>query len=216
MNFYEQGIFHIYNQGNNKRQIFFEEANYEYFVFLLRCHLLPYGTFIAWCLMPNHFHILFQVDRMYMSAAQLKKIRTSLSNERKHEKYGDQAMIIQTPETDEINDHFRTINASIGILQRSYARAINRRYGWSGSVFRTRCKAKDGWDDSLNPNDIAPPTSDNDQYNYVDTCFNYIHDNPVKANMAIKAEDYEWSSAKTYTNGIFCPLLITEKVGELV
>ena len=35
-----------------------------------------------------------------------------------------------------------TLNESIGILQRTYTRAINLQNNWSGSLFRSDCKAK--------------------------------------------------------------------------
>ena len=40
-------------------------------------------------------------------------------------------------------------------------------------------------------------------------CLNYIHQNPVKANMVIKAIDYKWSSAMDYAglrDGDLCNL----------
>lgn len=51
-------IYHIYNQGNNKEKIFFGRDNYLYFLKKLRRKLYPHLEFLAYCLMPNHFHLM--------------------------------------------------------------------------------------------------------------------------------------------------------------
>jgi len=55
--------YHIYNRGVDKRAIFFNAGNYEHFVRLLRRYHEPYGaTVIAYCLMPNHYHLLLRQE----------------------------------------------------------------------------------------------------------------------------------------------------------
>jgi len=56
-------LYHIYNQGNNRQQIFFEKENYYFFLRKMSTHLLPYADIIAWCLMPNHFHWMLWVHK---------------------------------------------------------------------------------------------------------------------------------------------------------
>jgi putative transposase len=51
--------YHVYNRGNNRQLIFFERDNYIYFLRQLRNHLIENGVdLIAYCLMPNHYHLL--------------------------------------------------------------------------------------------------------------------------------------------------------------
>ncbi|XWK86194.1 MAG: transposase [Phormidium sp.] len=51
--------YHVYNRGNNRQAIFFERENYLYFLRQLRNYLITNGTdIIAYCLMPNHYHLL--------------------------------------------------------------------------------------------------------------------------------------------------------------
>jgi len=51
--------FHIYNRGINRQQIFFEDENYNFFLQRLNEYLPSSNvTIIAYCLMPNHFHLI--------------------------------------------------------------------------------------------------------------------------------------------------------------
>ncbi|MEC4888300.1 MAG: transposase [Scytonema sp. PMC 1070.18] len=51
--------YHIYNRGNNHQSIFFERDNYLYFLQQLRNYLIIDALdVIAYCLMPNHYHLL--------------------------------------------------------------------------------------------------------------------------------------------------------------
>ncbi|MBI3004010.1 MAG: transposase [Ignavibacteriales bacterium] len=51
--------YHIYNRGNNRQKIFLEEQNYDFFLRKLPGSFDPAGVeTIAYCLMPNHFHLL--------------------------------------------------------------------------------------------------------------------------------------------------------------
>jgi len=51
--------YHVYNRGNNRQKIFFERENYIYFLKLLRYRLLTTDIdLLAYCLMPNHYHLL--------------------------------------------------------------------------------------------------------------------------------------------------------------
>ena len=62
MHFEEGYIYHIYNQGNNKQRLFFNRDNYLFFLRKIKVHLLPYVDILAWCLMPNHFHLMVLVN----------------------------------------------------------------------------------------------------------------------------------------------------------
>lgn len=54
-------FYHIYNRGNNKQDIFFEDINYEHFLKLLSKYLIPISKIYCYCLLKNHFHILLQI-----------------------------------------------------------------------------------------------------------------------------------------------------------
>lgn len=54
-------IYHIYNRGVNKQIIFFSKNNYEYFTYKMAFHFQEKARILAYCLMPNHFHLLVKV-----------------------------------------------------------------------------------------------------------------------------------------------------------
>ncbi|MBK9012841.1 MAG: hypothetical protein IPM82_01450 [Saprospiraceae bacterium] len=53
--------YHIFNQGNNREDIFIEPRNYLYFLDKIRDHISPIAQIFAYCLLPNHFHLLVRV-----------------------------------------------------------------------------------------------------------------------------------------------------------
>ena len=57
-------FYHIYNRGNNKKLIFFENKDYQRFVNNLLQYEIDYELSIyAYCLMPNHYHLLIRLGQ---------------------------------------------------------------------------------------------------------------------------------------------------------
>ncbi|UBF27204.1 transposase [Kovacikia minuta CCNUW1] len=73
---FEPGNFyHLYNRGNNRQNICFERENYLHFLRLVRRHLTVESVeILAYCLMPNHYHLL-----VYLKAGNLSEPMKSLS-----------------------------------------------------------------------------------------------------------------------------------------
>ena len=61
MHFQTGELYHIFNQGNNREKIFFSRENYLFFLTKIKAHILPHADVLAWCLMPNHFHLMIYV-----------------------------------------------------------------------------------------------------------------------------------------------------------
>jgi len=51
-------VYHIYSHANGRDLIFREEENYKYFLDKLVKYIIPIAEIYAYCLMPNHFHLL--------------------------------------------------------------------------------------------------------------------------------------------------------------
>ena len=177
MQFETEYIYHIYNQGNNRQRIFFSDENYLYFIEKMRQHLLPHCDILAWCLMPNHFHLMVRVNTLIIDIQDSDGVTSS------------------HPVTKQ-----RSFNDNIAILLRSYTRAINKQEKRTGSLFREATKAE-----CLNkPDGITPAFFNTSQgtliqvhdsnEDYPNICFNYIHQNPLKTKLVTNAEDWQYSS----------------------
>jgi len=177
MQFQKGYIYHIYNQGNNRQKIFFNRKNYLYFLQKMSTYILPYGDILAWCLMPNHFHWM-----VYVRETEL--IETS------------EGFTLSEPLT-----KTKTFNHSIGILLRTYTRAINKQERRTGSLFRKETKAECVNCLKLDKPSFIGNNIINPERQYLQVLFEYIHQNPVKAGLAKKITDWEFSSACDYYAG---------------
>ena len=186
MTFQANTIYHIYNQGNNRQKIFYKEKNYIFFLRKMRTHLLPYVDVLAYCLMPNHFHWLVYTQPEaclpYVSIKKRNAFKSKSSDELK-------------------KSNIQNLHQGIAVLLRSYTRAINKQEGRTGTLFRPKTKYKDGFVDGFvtidgkNKNLFFSPDN-----TYAQKCFEYIHDNPVEANLVSQAESWTYSSAMDYAN----------------
>lgn len=71
--FFNDCYYHIYNRGVNQSDIFFDKRNYYFFQQKVKQYLLPFSDVVAYCLMPNHFHLLICIK-------EADKITESLRN----------------------------------------------------------------------------------------------------------------------------------------
>jgi putative transposase len=56
--FDHQGVFHIFNRSNDRRPIFNDDENYQFFLSKLVRQMKDVAEILAYCLMPNHYHLL--------------------------------------------------------------------------------------------------------------------------------------------------------------
>jgi len=60
--------YHIFTRGSNKLRIFFDIADYEVFLLHLGRIAAHYGWRVyAYCLMPNHYHLLIEISEAGLS-----------------------------------------------------------------------------------------------------------------------------------------------------
>ena len=112
MRFSQPGLYHVYNRGINRQPIFFSNGDYLHFKTLCQKYVASKCQIIAWCLMPNHFHFLINVDK------------TSLER-----------IIWGGNEMPALTNGFQ-------LLQSSYARRTNYKENRTGSLFQQKTKAK--------------------------------------------------------------------------
>ena len=190
-------IYHIYNQGNNRQKIFFNRENYFFFLGKMKEYIMPYADIMAWCLMPNHFHWM-----VYVRETDIFRSRGATQS--------------RTPT---ISDNI-SFNKSIGILLASYTRAINNQENITGSLFREKTKAEcltafNGITPSFYNTEFGTIMNIPDpEKEYPQICFNYIHNNPVKAGLVKSAEDWEFSSCQDICGMRNGKLINRERINE--
>ncbi len=118
MQFIEGEIYHVYNRGNNNQPIFFNRDNYLFFLFKIRKELTPYCDIIAYCLMPNHFHLIVSIkplENAHRMTSSHPMSKTSMS---------------------------KNFSTGLAILLRSYTRALQNQQHFTGSLFQQKTKAR--------------------------------------------------------------------------
>ena len=108
--------YHIYNRGNNREDLFLEARNYQHFLELYAKHVSPIVETYAYCLLRNHFHVLVRIK----------------SEE-------EQEQTLRVSETLRVSCPFipQKPSQQFGNLFNAYAKAINKAYDRTGSLFET-------------------------------------------------------------------------------
>jgi putative transposase len=187
---FEQGhLYHIYNQGNNRQRIFFCRENYLFFMDKISKHIQPYADILAWCLMPNHFHLMVYVNHLELPLVD-RSIKSNCAT----------TQGLTSSQTLSSEQKLQPFNYSIGVMLRSYTRAINIQENRTGALFRQQTKTN-----CLTRNDtltqayyvdkgVTSINIQDSEQQYPNICFKYINLNPVKDKLVKRCEDWEFSS----------------------
>ncbi len=111
--------YHIFNRGVNRQCIFFSNQNYLYFLKLMAKYLLQLTDILAYCLLPNHFHLVIRVK----------------------EEIGNHPLDISN---DEIG---RLVTKQFQRLFIAYAMAVNKQENRTGNLFEPKFKRLEIEDD---------------------------------------------------------------------
>jgi len=65
--------YHIFNRGNNYEFLFYKDYNYAYFLEKYEKYLSEHVSTFAYCLLPNHFHLLIKTKTDSVSS-QFRKL----------------------------------------------------------------------------------------------------------------------------------------------
>ena len=114
MHFEENTIYHIYNRSY-KSIVFYKNGNYAFFLNKLKT-LRDLCDVLAYCLMPDHFHLLVHVPQN--SSATHLTAQSGLTG-------------------------IQVLSRKVGTILSSYTHAINKQEKRSGSLFQPKSKAKD-------------------------------------------------------------------------
>ncbi len=174
--------YHIFNHAAGGRDLFRVPGNYEYFLMLYDKYISPVADTFAWCLMPNHFHLLVRMkeniaykycDVDFLNADgsvdavrfnEVKWKTTDLSACEAHDS-------VKIPRFEKHFSH----------LFNAYAKYINTYNKTHGVLFERPFKRK------LINNE-----------NYLKQVVLYIHNNPVHHNFCEHPLEYPWTSYLNY------------------
>jgi len=157
--------YHIYNHSNGNDILFKEETNYLYFLNKYEKYISPVVNTFAYCLMPNHFHLLVTIKTE-------NEIVSTIDRSHIIEKYNS-----LTTAAEKENYISLFVSKQLSNLFSSYTQAFNKMYKRMGSLFMKNFKRKH---------------VDNDDY-FIDL-IRYIHLNPVKDGFVKNPEDWRYSS----------------------
>jgi REP element-mobilizing transposase RayT len=138
--------YHLYNRGNNFDEIFRNREDYLRFLRLVRKYLVDGGesSVLAYCLMPNHYHLLVHLLDPHLSAAmqRLGLAYTKVSNGR----YGRVGRVFQSPFHAIHVGEERYLSALIAYIHRnpSDAGLVRDPRDWEFSSYRDYAGLRDG------------------------------------------------------------------------
>ena len=79
-NFVQGGYYHIYNRGNRKQNIFHSSKDYSRYLEKLKDYKKKHDiSILAYCLMPNHIHLLLRQNSPEPVSTFIQKLHTAYS-----------------------------------------------------------------------------------------------------------------------------------------
>ena len=164
-------IYHIFNHANGQEDMFKELENYNYFLRKYAEKLNEVVTSLAYCLMPNHFHLLIRV-----------KPETELLDFLEKKKGKLKALKIPDGLSGKELNHFivkRQFHNFLG----GYSKAFNKYHNRKGSLLRQNTKRK-----MVN------------EERYLTNAIRYLHLNPVFHGFTLLPEEWQHSSFNIFLN----------------
>lgn len=124
--------YHIYNRGINGCNLFYEEKNYTYFLEKYAHYMSGVLDTFAYCLMPNHFHLLVRVkdfsSMLYPTGAMLNPTGAML-NPTGFKNLSGLASGLHHPN--------QFVSKKFSDMFNSYTKSINKARKRTGSLFET-------------------------------------------------------------------------------
>ncbi len=113
--------YHIFNHANGDENLFREPENYRYFLQQYEKHIVPIAHTLAYCLMPNHFHLVVQI-----------KNETELLTKTDLPGFKNLEGLVSS----------KIISQQFSNLFNGYTKAFNKKYNRRGSLFIKNFKRK--------------------------------------------------------------------------
>ncbi len=183
--------YHIFNHANGFENVFREKENYRFFLEKYQLHISPIAETYAYCLMPNHFHLVVRIrKREAIEEVMANKSSSSNSiaknffgtNLSKVQNFGQvkNTGIVQLPQSvKQFSDSEieKFLSKQFSNLFSSYTQSFNRVYNRMGSLFIKNFKREE-------------ITS---KIHFINAVI-YTHRNPVHHGFCKAFEDWSYSS----------------------
>lgn len=116
--------YHIYNRANGSENLFRKPENYRYFLQQWEKYITPVAATLAYCLMPNHFHVLVKIkdENDLEEYFKIKYKKTNLTG---------------------FKNLSGLLSRQFSNLFNAYSKAYNKMYERNGSLFQRPFKSKE-------------------------------------------------------------------------
>jgi putative transposase len=161
--------YHIFNHANGFEKVFREAENYRYFLEKYRLYISPIAETYAYCLMPNHFHLVLRIRKREV----IEKI-ISTSNFSKVWNFGKVVVEKNSTSNPPLEKY---LSKQFANFFSCYTQSFNKSYQRMGSLFVKNFKRE--------------PIEERQHF------FNaviYTHRNPIHHHFCDRFEDWEHSS----------------------
>ena len=171
--------YHLFNRGNNGEDLFVEPRNYPYFLQLFARFVEPVADTYAYCLLRNHFHLLVRIkteQEQMQGQGQGQPQTFGVQNQT------PKVEMSQTPKVG-VSRIPKVLTKVLRPSQQfsnwfnAYAKAINRAYGRTGSLFEHPFERRAV-----------------DSEGYLAQLVVYVHRNPQKHGLVRDFRDWPYSS----------------------
>lgn len=171
-------IYHVYNHANANDLLF--ESNYCYDIFLekLTNYITPYADIYAFCLMPNHFHMVLKIHSEEEVVRAIQLIHNPFNRPA-----GRRAVAIRL---NQLQNPDKFFSKRFADCFNSFAKHTNLVRHRRGSLFMKSFK------------NIVVDTE-----HYMSYLIYYVHINPVKHEFRKTVQQWQWSSYRAYIKDEF-------------
>ena len=180
--------YHIFNHANGFENIFRIEENFFYFLEKYRLYISPIAETYAYCLMPNHFHLVVRIRKRETIEALIRinndpSIRYNFSKVSNFDKgmsnISNFGKVISDIEIE------KYLSKQFANLFSCYTQSFNKVYHRMGSLFIKNFKREPIYDKTHFLNVIV-----------------YTHRNPIHHGFCKKYADWEYSSYNEIADGV--------------
>ncbi len=166
-------IYHVYNHANGFELLFEENYCYEVFIMKLERFIMPYADVLAFCFIPNHFHLVLRIRSEQEIAKYLL-----LMHQSKTRPFNRTVIPVRLYQLKEPEKFFRR---RFSDFFNSFTRHTNLVRKRKGSLFIKSYKFK-----------LV------ETHLYLKYLIYYVHLNPVKHGLRKSVRDWQWSSYRSY------------------